>query len=293
MIVTSFFRFTDLSEIREEIQQKLLAIQGIRGLIHLTPEGINGMAAGTEQELQAMKDVLESYPGLVDMDYKDSECPERPFPKWKVELKAQTILYKEQFKPTGDRHRHLTPEEWHNLLQSGEPITLLDTRNQYETCVGKFKEAIDPEIDCFTEFSDYLDACDLPKDQKTLIYCTGGIRCEKAILDMEERGFKDVYQLEGGILRYIEHFPDQEFDGECFVFDSRVSVDQELKPSTRFWICPHCGDPGDLKIACEQCGGEALLCADCAPDLPTCGKDCTYHWRRTGSKRRESATSKS
>lgn len=286
MIVTSFFRFTDLSQVREEIRKRLLQLSGIKGLIHLTPEGINGMAAGTEAELQAMKEILESYPGLKDLDYKDSESPERPFPKWKVELKEQTILYKEKFRPTGEKHRHISPREWHQLLKSGQPLTILDTRNQYETRVGKFKEAIDPEIDSFTEFSDYLESCELPKDRTTLIYCTGGIRCEKAILDMEERGFENVYQLEGGILRYLEQFPHQEFDGECFVFDSRVSVDQKLKPSQKFWICPHCGDPGDLKLACEQCGEEALLCADCAPELPTCSKDCTYHWRRTGSKRR-------
>jgi UPF0176 protein len=287
MIVTSFFRFVDLSQERIALRDQLRKIEGIKGLIHLTPEGINGMASGTEAELQAMKDILESCPKLQGLEYKNSECPERPFPRWKVELKDQTILYGDQFRPSGERHNHITPAEWHALITSDEPVTLLDTRNRYETRLGIFKDAIDPDIDSFTEFSDYLRDCDLPKDQTTLIYCTGGIRCEKAILDMEEQGFSKVYQLEGGILKYLEEFPEQEFEGECFVFDNRVSVDQKLQPSQRFWLCPHCGDPGELKIACEHCGEEARICADCASVLPTCSKDCTYHWRRLGSKRNQ------
>ncbi len=285
MIVTTFFRFVDLSqEERQALRERLLELPGLKGLILLAPEGINGMASGTEAEISALRELLDSYPHFEGLEYKNSECPQRPFPKWKVELKDQSILYGDRFRPSGERHRHLTPKEWHALLKSKEPVTVLDTRNRYETRVGTFREAIDPDIDSFTEFSDYLENCDLPKDRTTLIYCTGGIRCEKAILEMEELGFSEVFQLEGGILKYLEEFPDEEFEGECFVFDSRVSVDQHLKPSQRFWLCPHCGDPGDLKLPCQQCGGDAHLCADCASVLPTCSKDCTYHWRRLNAR---------
>ena len=279
IIVTSFYQFSDISEVREEMQKKLAAIEEIKGLIHLTPEGINGMASGTAEKLDELRAALASYPHFDEIDYKDSVCAEHPFPRWKVELKEQTIFYKEGYVPNGENHSHISPEKWHELLTGEEPVTVLDTRNYYETRVGKFRQAIDPDIKVFTEFSDYLDNCDLPKDQTTLIYCTGGIRCEKAILEMEEKGFQKVYQLEGGILRYLEKYPNQEFDGECFVFDSRVAVDQELAPSQKYWLCPHCGEPGDLKMDCARCGEEALICKSCAEEKPVCSKNCAYHYK--------------
>lgn len=280
IVVTSFYYFTDLKDSRENMREQLLKMEDIKGLIHLAPEGINGMASGSAAKLQEFKNLLGTFPGLADLDYKDSICSQHPFPRWKVELKSQTILYKDEFVPKGERHRHLTPEEWHQLLHGDEAVTVLDTRNYYETKVGKFRDAIDPHIESFTDFADYLDKCELPKEQKTLIYCTGGIRCEKAILDMEQRGFENVYQLEGGILRYIEKYPNEAFEGECFVFDNRVAVDQELAPSETFWICPFCGDPGELRMECKQCKGEALICHSCSEELPVCSKNCAYHYRR-------------
>lgn len=281
LLVTSFYKFTDLSTERDALQAELLELTEVKGLVLLAPEGINGMAAGSASAVAELRQKLAAVPGLESLDYKDSYCDEMPFDRWKVEQKNTLILYKGQFSPAGS-HRHLSPQEWHRLLQSDQPITVLDTRNRYETRVGKFKQAIDPEIEAFTEFADYLDHCDLPKDQTTLIYCTGGIRCERAILDMEERGFTNVYQLEGGILRYLEEFPNQEFDGECFVFDKRVAVDQRLEPSTTYWLCPHCGDPGRASTQCRHCRSEARLCDDCLPAKPTCSKDCQNRWERKG-----------
>ena len=277
--VTSFFKFCDLAERRHSLGAQLRNLPDLKGLIILAPEGINGMAAGSGEALNSLKSLLLSQDDLADLEFKDSYCFENPFFRWKIEYKDQAILYKGEYRPQGDHH-HLTPAQWHALLQSGEPVTILDTRNRYETKVGKFKNAIDPEIDSFTEFSDYLSDCELPKDQTTLIYCTGGIRCEKAILDMEERGFHKVYQLRGGILKYLEEFPEEEFEGECFVFDKRVAVDQKLAPSEKFWLCPHCGDPGQLQIPCSHCAGPAKICSACAPLKPTCSKDCQYHWAR-------------
>lgn len=232
-----------------------------------------------EEAVTRFRQVLESRPELAGMEYKDSYCEKNPFPRWKVELKGQVIQYMDKFRPKGE-HNHLSAAEWHALLKSDEEITVLDTRNRYETKVGTFRNAIDPEIDKFTEFTDYLDGCDLPKDRTTLIFCTGGIRCEKAILDMEERGFEKVYQLEGGILKYLEEFPDEEFQGECFVFDRRVAVDQNLDPSKQYWLCPHCGDPGQVEVNCAQCGETARICAKCEAEKPTCSKNCQYHYAR-------------
>ncbi|MFA5506844.1 MAG: rhodanese-like domain-containing protein [Vulcanimicrobiota bacterium] len=278
-VVTAFFLFEDLSADKLTLQEELLALDDMKGLVLIADEGINGTVAGSPQAVANFRSVLEKRTRLAGLEYKDSYCEKNPFPRWKVELKDQVIQYMDKFRPKGE-HNHLSAAEWHSLLHSGEELTVLDTRNRYEFRVGTFKNAIDPEIDKFTEFADYLDRCELPRDRTTLIFCTGGIRCEKAILDMEERGFEKVYQLEGGILKYLEEFPNQEFEGECFVFDRRVALDQNLEPSRQYWLCPHCGDPGQLEVDCAVCGGTARICDTCRPEKPTCCKNCQYHYHR-------------
>lgn len=283
MLVTTFFKFVDLTDQLETLQKELSELEGLTGLLLLSTEGINATVAGEPEAVERLRDYLEANPALQGLEHKESTCEKNPYRRWKVDIRDQLIQYKEGFHPDG-LHNHMSPAEWHATLNGDEPVTVLDTRNKYETKVGTFENAIDPEIDKFTEFADYLDTCDLPKDQKTLIYCTGGIRCEKAILDMEERGFTDVHQLHGGILKYIEEFPEEKFQGECFVFDHRVAVGQHLEPSEQYWMCPLCGDPGQEKLTCAQCGGEALLCEKCAPKSPVCSKDCRYHWLRVKAR---------
>jgi UPF0176 protein len=114
------------------------------------------------------------------------------------------------------------------------------------------------------------------------MYCTGGIRCEKASLEMMNQGYQEVYQLSGGILKYLEEFPDTLFDGECFVFDHRVSVDQNLQPSRRYKLCPHCGNPAEVSVTCSKCSTNAVVCAGClkAPEHHTCSKNCAEYVRR-------------
>jgi UPF0176 protein len=114
-----------------------------------------------------------------------------------------------------------------------------------------------------------------------LIFCTGGIRCEKGILELQNKGYNNVYQLEGGILNYIKEFPNGKFKGECFVFDHRVALDQELKPSSIYELCPHCGQPGALKITCKRCDSDKCICNECATiefKKDTCSKNCAYHY---------------
>ena len=275
LIVISFYRFLDLRPFKRELAKELEDLHGLKGVIILSDEGINGMAAGERRHIERFKAVLEDYPGLNSLDIKESFSPKNPFPKWRVRLKEQTIRYTPGFAPT-EASDHISPKEWHRLLNGDEPVTILDTRNKYETKLGKFEGAIDPDIQNFTDFSEYLDECDLPKEQTTLIYCTGGIRCEKAIVDMRARGFQKVRQLHGGILRYLEAYPNQKFEGECFVFDQRVSIDQNLQPSEIYRICPHCGDPGTLAIDCSECGRSTTLCEDCETKASTCSKNCEY-----------------
>ena len=125
------------------------------------------------------------------------------------------------------------------------------------------KKAVHFDIKEFKEFSEKLQTAKLPKERKTLLYCTGGIRCEKAIAEMRTQGFKELYQLKGGILHYLKSFPNKSFKGDCFVFDHRVAVNQNLKPSPEYSLCPHCGQPAKEKINCAHCNRPARVCESC------------------------------
>ena len=129
---------------------------------------------------------------------------------------------------------------------------------------------------------DFMEREALPKDKKLFLYCTGGIRCEKAVPEVMRLGYKNVYQLEGGILKYLEEYPEGHFKGECFVFDRRVSVDSNLKPTNMYSSCPHCGNPGKERIACSNCGCDTVVCHRCVSraDRNACSKNCAHHIRR-------------
>jgi UPF0176 protein len=158
---------------------------------------------------------------------------------------------------------------------------MIDTRNWYEYKIGTFQGALNPDIEKFTDFPEYIEKQGISKDKKMLIFCTGGIRCEKGILELQQQGYEKVYQLEGGILNYLAQYPRDEFKGECFVFDHRVAVDQNLSPSKNYVLCPHCGQPGDTSIVCKRCDHEDKICESCAQltyKKETCSKNCAHQW---------------
>jgi UPF0176 protein len=138
----------------------------------------------------------------------------------------------------------------------------------------------------FTEFPDLVKNLNVEKSQPVLMYCTGGIRCEKASIEMKNQGFEHVYQLDGGILNYLEHFPNDEFEGECFVFDHRVALDQNLNPSEKYVLCHHCGQPARIQLFdCVQCGQKTVVCENCLDhniqdlSIRTCSKNCRHHYK--------------
>jgi UPF0176 protein len=196
----------------------------------------------------------------------------------------------------------VSPAEWDRLLRTDPNVVLVDTRNDYEVAIGRFRGAVDPGLETFHGWDDWVENHPVPPGAKVLIYCTGGIRCEKAILSLQERGVDDVWQLDGGILRYLEEFPDGGmFDGECFVFDERVAVDNHLAPTVRWVKCPHCGDPaeaGSVAGACPYCGVDAVVCDGCralartgeSADRGACSRNCAYHVRRGTTPRWKKAT---
>lgn len=268
--VTSFYKFhpiANLPEAKSRLKTYMTDRQVV-GLLVLANEGINGTVAA-QSDLSDFKRVIESLTGSTR--FKDSSCDRQPFQRVSVDIRDEIVGMKQpETVPDQQENHHLTPSEWHARLAE-KPI-VIDTRNTYETNSGKFKNAIDPRIQHFSEWPTYLDQADLPKHKEILIYCTGGIRCEKAILAMHERGYDNVYQLRDGILGYLAEYPDAEYEGECFVFDERVTVGQDLKPTGNFGICPGCGLTSNIKTNCDHCHADFFTCEAC--DWSLCGKKC-------------------
>jgi len=278
--ITAHYKFVPkeaehLPALQEEIKAFGESI-GMSGLVLIGTEGLNGtVAAPSEEILQQWKDKMQTVFG--DITFKDSFADEQPFKRWFVKIRKEIVsLGNTEIVPHG-HHNHISPEEWDRMIDE-EDVVILDTRNDYETEIGVFEGAIDPKIKKFQEFPEYVAKSNIPKDKKVLMYCTGGIRCEKASLEMERQGYTNVYQLDGGILRYMKERPDHKWKGECFVFDHRVAVNKDLKPSERYGLCPHCGDPGDQNICCKHCQKDGVMCIKCqeAMDHETCSKNCAY-----------------
>ncbi len=247
-------------------------------------EGINFTVSGSEPTIQKFKDLLSLQIQAPLSVFKDSWADKEPFPNFKLKIKDEIVtMGAPGLIPEIHDETHLSTDEWHKALHDPD-VVVLDTRNDYEYDVGHFKNATHFGIEDFKHFPQALKNAQIDKSKKVLIYCTGGIRCEKAIVEMHSQGFEKVYQLKGGILKYIEEHPREGFEGECFVFDYRVAVDQDLKPSERYRLCAHCGQPGDLKIECAQCHSSAIICSPCQTQgHDTCSKNCDHH-KRIGSK---------
>lgn len=271
--ITSFYQFTPQSstEIAARKAQFEAGLGGMVGQILLAPEGINGTVAGTAEQVEAFKDLVGR-----DVRYKDSVSDAAPFRHARVDVRKEIVTMKRpDLAPDIEENGHLTAEEWHRMLTSGEPHVLVDTRNRYETKIGTFRGAIDPEIDHFSQWGAFADSAGLDPETPVMIFCTGGIRCEKVMLDLRARGLEKVYQLRDGILGYLAEYPDGEFEGECFVFDERVAVDGWLRPSERYRLCPGCGNPEDHRTPCPSCGEASAVCADCRPTWGDfCSKAC-------------------
>ncbi len=289
--VQSFYFFKNISEddlvsIRSQLIVRA-KFHDVLGIVILGTEGFNTTLASTdpvglENFVAEVRDIFKD-PEFSHIKVSDSKKP--PFRRFVVKIRDEIVtLGRPDFVPQGT-HRHLSPEQWDQML-SREDVVVVDTRNDYEYEIGTFEKAIDLNIKEFTEFPDRLRSLDTDKNKPHLIFCTGGIRCEKAIYEMEHQGFSNVFQLDGGILNYMEKFPDGKFKGECFVFDSRVAINKDLKPSEHFSLCPQCGEVGSLEIHCRKCDEPSKICKKCSdlvaekPEYETCSKNCRYHYAR-------------
>lgn len=271
MNVTSFYRFVDVADpaaLAADLQAACEEL-GLLGTILVASEGVNGTVAGTADAAQAVLDRLQSTLGLsAAIDARWTKAADAPFRRMRVRTGNEIVsLGRPDIRPQRETGRHVAPRDWNRLLD--DPATLvIDARNHYEVEVGTFPRAVDPGTDSFREFPEFaetLAAAD--RERPVAMFCTGGIRCEKASALMLELGFRDVYQLQGGILNYLEQVGEDEnrWHGECFVFDSRVAVDRDLADG-RYVQCHACRRPlceDDLGspayregVSCPHCIGE-------------------------------------
>ena len=238
-----FATLTDLKSMRERLIAKCKS-WGLKGTILLSTEGINLFIAGAQDSIELLLTELRNIPGLENLTPKYSDSDEQPFTRMLVRIKKEIISFGvEGIDPARRTSPKLTAHELKQWLDEGRPITLLDTRNDYEVKLGTFKGAVTFDIDHFRQFPDAVRQ--LPstlKKEPIVMFCTGGIRCEKAGPFMEMEGYEHIYQLDGGILKYFEEVGQAHYDGECFVFDQRVGVDPSLR-ETESAICFACQTP--------------------------------------------------
>ena len=269
--VCALYKFVNLDDyqaLRPRLQALLEAHQ-IRGTLLLAKEGINGTVAGTPEAINALQAWFAEDLRFNGIDYKLSITDAQPFYRTKVKLKKEIVtLGVEGIDPRHVVGTYVQPKDW-NALISDPDVVLVDTRNHYEVEIGTFKGAIDPHTDTFREFPSYVSETLNPaKHKKVAMFCTGGIRCEKSTAYLKEQGFDEVYHLQGGILKYLEEVPESEsmWQGECFVFDNRVTVNHQLQPGD-YSLCAGCRSPLSAQDRQHPHYEEGISCHHCHDQL--------------------------
>lgn len=269
-LVAALYKFVALPDY-DELQAPLKQVcddNSVMGTLLLALEGINGTIAGPEAGIRAVLAHLRSDPRFADLEHKESWASEMPFLRMKVRLKNEIVtMGAPEADPTKQVGTYVKPDDWNDLI-SDPDVVLIDTRNDYEVEIGTFKGAVDPRTASFREFPQWVkDHPELGSKPKVAMFCTGGIRCEKASSYMLAHGFEEVYHLQGGILKYLENVAQDEslWEGECFVFDERVSVKHGLEEGT-YDMCHACrfpitdedkrSDKYQKGVSCPRCWDE-------------------------------------
>jgi len=262
-----FTRFADHVALREPLLD-LCRAQSVKGTLLLAQEGINGTIAGPRAGIDAVLAHIKALPGCADLDWKEATADHPPFGKMKVRLKKEIVtMGQPDVDPRARVGNYVEPAEWNDLIRSDD-VVVIDTRNDYEVAIGTFEGAIDPETASFRDFPAWWEENkERFHNKRVAMFCTGGIRCEKSTNYLLGQGVEDVYHLKGGILRYLEEMPaeDSTWQGECFVFDNRVSVGHGLVEGPHN-LCHGCRRPilpEDMKrpeyehgVCCHQCINE-------------------------------------
>ncbi len=269
--MATFYKFVTLSGL-SALQRKLRA-RGrelrLCGTVLIAEEGLNGTVCGEGEQVHEFLRALSTVSGLEDLTARFSGAMAPPFQKFKVRLKREIVtLGQADVSPVKVVGDYIEPEKWNELIQDPE-VLLIDTRNDYEVAIGTFQGALNPGIESFREFPEYVaEHLDPARHRQIAMFCTGGIRCEKASSYLLGQGFEKVYHLKGGILSYLEQIPEEQstWRGECFVFDERVSVSHGLKAGGHE-ICWGCGRPLDNNDKQSEFFEEGICCAICHQEL--------------------------
>lgn len=261
-----FARFPDFESFRQPLLDLMLE-QQVRGTLLLAAEGINGTIAGTREGIDAVINWLQRDDRFAGLETKESYVNENPFYRTKVKLKKEIVtMGVEDIDPNEIVGTYVEANAWNDLINDPE-VLLLDTRNKYEVEIGTFDGAVNPQTDSFREFPEYVKSnLDPQKHKKVAMFCTGGIRCEKSTAYLKQQGFENVFHLKGGILKYLEEVPESEtkWQGECFVFDNRVTVNHQLEQGN-YDQCHACRMPitdGDKESEHYQQGVSCPHCFD-------------------------------
>ena len=242
----SFYRFMNI-ESKDFIKEQFYTLckrLKILGTLIIANEGLNGMLAGSSQSIDKVLSRLFEL-GIKSEDVKISFSEIKPFNRLRIKLKEEIISLgnPDKSNPNKNVGKYVEPEDWNKVMEDKD-IILIDARNYYETSIGTFNGALVPDINTFKDFPDFVRRIEYKKDKRIAMFCTGGIRCEKASSYMLQVGFKDVLHLKGGIIQYLATIPEKKskWEGECFVFDNRVAIEHELDVGT-YIICNACGEP--------------------------------------------------
>jgi len=262
-----FSRFPDPAALKPALLALCLE-HDVKGSLLLAHEGINGTIAGPRAGIDAVLAHIKSLPGCADLDWKEATADHPPFGKMKVRLKKEIVtMGQPDVDPRASVGHYVEPEDWNDLIRSDD-VVVIDTRNDYEVAIGTFEGAIDPKTESFREFPQWWEENkDRFHNKRVAMFCTGGIRCEKSTNFLLGQGVEDVYHLKGGILRYLEEVPQDQssWQGECFVFDNRVSVGHGLKEGPHD-LCHGCRRPilpedknrpeFEVGVSCHNCINE-------------------------------------
>ena len=273
VIVAALYHFTKFSDYKklQDPLRKICNSEGIKGSLLIAYEGINGTISGSRSGIDAVLKHIRSMPGCSNLEHQESFASEIPFKRMKVKLKKEIVtMGQPHIDPTLNVGNYIEPSDWNNLI-SQDDVIVIDTRNDYEVAIGSFDGAIDPETKSFGEFPEWWEENRSKyQDKRVAMFCTGGIRCEKSTNFLLNEGVKDVYHLKGGILKYLEEVPEKnsKWNGECFVFDSRVSVKHGLEEGI-YNLCYACRmplAPDDFKKEEFEKGVSCHLCIDSNDD---------------------------
>jgi len=277
VVVAALYKFVSLEDYKA-LREPLLDIclrAGTRGTLLLAREGINGTIAGTREAIDAVLDYLHSDRRMEGLEHKESFDDHMPFYRMKVKLKKEIVtMGVEAIDPNEVVGTYVEPRDWNALVNDPE-VVLIDTRNDYEYGIGSFRGALDPQTTTFREFPAYVrENLDPTRHKKVAMFCTGGIRCEKASAFMLKEGFEEVYHLQGGILKYLEEIPEKDstWEGECFVFDNRVAVNHKLEKG-HYDQCYGCRHPITEQDKLSDKYQKGVCCPRCYESLSEDQKD--------------------